>query len=132
MNQSQQLPDEVLKVMKMAVAYIRWNAFGECRTDGWGGPPPTAREVYDALHSQLNKYMVNQKVPNFNLPNTEKTAQEAMKIAAMKIAAMKIALEALERAETILIIQDNDHTYPATYDSITTAIDVLKEQLEAK
>lgn len=44
--------DEV-DVLLMALAYVRWEAFGECRTDGWNGPPPTARETADAIAAAL-------------------------------------------------------------------------------
>lgn len=30
-------------------AYIVWHAFGECRSPGWDGPPPTAREAVGAI-----------------------------------------------------------------------------------
>lgn len=34
-------------------AHIVWLAFGECRSPGWEGPPPTAREAVDAIDAAL-------------------------------------------------------------------------------
>ena len=36
-----------------ALAFIRWNEFGECRTPGFQGPTPTAAEAADALEDAL-------------------------------------------------------------------------------
>lgn len=44
---------DAVDVLLMALAYVRWEAFGECRTDGWNGPPPTARETADAIAAAL-------------------------------------------------------------------------------
>lgn len=35
-------------------AHIVWLAFGECRSPGWEGPPPTAREAVDAIDAALS------------------------------------------------------------------------------
>lgn len=41
------------QVLRMALAFIRWNQFGECRTEGWEGPPPTATDTVSALEASL-------------------------------------------------------------------------------
>ena len=38
---------------QQALAFIRWTQFGECRTAGWDGPPPTAAETDAALVAAL-------------------------------------------------------------------------------
>lgn len=43
--------DEAL--MRQALACIRWLAFGECRTEGWDGTPPTPVETAEALRQRL-------------------------------------------------------------------------------
>jgi len=43
------------QVLRMALACIRWNQFGECRTDGWPGLPPTAADTVAALEASLAK-----------------------------------------------------------------------------
>ena len=43
------------QVLRMALACIRWNQFGECRTDGWPGLPPTAADTAEALELSLAK-----------------------------------------------------------------------------
>ena len=40
--------------LRLALAYIRWQSYGECRTAGHDGPPPLASEVDEALVSALN------------------------------------------------------------------------------
>ena len=40
-------------VIAQALAFVRWNSFGECRTPEWPGPPPTAKETADALTAAL-------------------------------------------------------------------------------
>ena len=40
-------------VIAQALAFVRWNSFGECRTPEWPGPPPTAKETADALTATL-------------------------------------------------------------------------------
>lgn len=37
------------EVMRQALAYVRWQAFGECRNVEWQGPPPTSAELDAAL-----------------------------------------------------------------------------------
>lgn len=37
----------------MALAYIRWQAFGECRTSGWDGAPPTPADTVAKLETAL-------------------------------------------------------------------------------
>ena len=41
--------------MRLALAYVRWQAFGECRTAGRDGPPPTASDVEEALMAALRR-----------------------------------------------------------------------------
>ena len=41
------------EVMQQALAYVRWTAFGECRTPGWDGSPPTAAETVAALEDAI-------------------------------------------------------------------------------
>jgi hypothetical protein len=43
-------------VLLMALAQLRWLAFGECRTEGWDGPPPTASETEKALQAALARF----------------------------------------------------------------------------
>jgi hypothetical protein len=43
------------QVLRMALACIRWNQFGECRTGGWPGLPPTAADTVAALEASLAK-----------------------------------------------------------------------------
>ena len=44
--------------MKLALAYVRWQAFGECRTAGHDGPPPTAAETDAALVAAITQPVV--------------------------------------------------------------------------
>lgn len=37
------------EALLQALAYVRWQAFGECRSAGWEGPPPTAAELEAVL-----------------------------------------------------------------------------------
>ena len=46
-------PPAMHEAARMALAHIRWHSFGACRTEGWDGPPPTAREAADALVDAL-------------------------------------------------------------------------------
>ena len=39
--------------MRQALAFVCWNCFGECRTEGWDGPPPTAAKTETALRAAL-------------------------------------------------------------------------------
>lgn len=40
---------EMEGVLNQARAHIVWLAFGECRSPGWDGPPPTAKQAVDAI-----------------------------------------------------------------------------------
>jgi hypothetical protein len=40
----------------LALAHIRWNQFGECRTVNHDGPPPTAAEADAALVAALSNH----------------------------------------------------------------------------
>jgi hypothetical protein len=40
-------------LLHLVRAHIVWLAFGECRSPGWDGPPPTAREAVDAIDAAL-------------------------------------------------------------------------------
>ena len=40
-------------LIEQALAFVRWECFGECRTPGWDGPPPQAHEVHAALTAAL-------------------------------------------------------------------------------
>lgn len=39
--------------LRMALAYVRWQAFGECRSVQWDGPPPEPAAVDEALVAAL-------------------------------------------------------------------------------
>ena len=52
--------------MRQALAFIRWNCFGECRTEGWDGPPPTAADTETALLQCLEQRPC--KYPNCSYP----------------------------------------------------------------
>ena len=42
-------------LLRQSLAYVRWAAFGECRTPGWDGPPPTASGLEEALLERLGE-----------------------------------------------------------------------------
>jgi hypothetical protein len=42
-----------VEALKLARAHIVWLAFGECRSPGWNGAPPSAREAVDAIDAAL-------------------------------------------------------------------------------
>ena len=46
---------ELEKAARQALAFIRWSQFGECRTDGWDGPPPTAAATVASLTAALEQ-----------------------------------------------------------------------------
>ena len=41
------------ELLQQALAYLRWTAFGECRTPGLDGPPTTASELESALAAAI-------------------------------------------------------------------------------
>lgn len=51
---AEQAAADVQAALRTARAFIKWRAFGECRADGWEGPPPTAAEAVAAIESVLN------------------------------------------------------------------------------
>ena len=51
----------VTNALTTAMAYVRWQAFGECRTPGHGGPPPTAAETDAVLVAALES--LTRRVP---------------------------------------------------------------------
>lgn len=48
-----QAPAPAHELLHKLRAHIVWLAFGECRSPGWEGPPPTAREAVDAIDAAL-------------------------------------------------------------------------------
>lgn len=44
---------ESVRAMLMALACIRWQMFGECRTEDWDGPPPRPSDTEKALSAAL-------------------------------------------------------------------------------
>ena len=61
-TQHEAAPESVNDAMVCALAYVRWTAFGECRTRGWDGPSPTASEVAAILTAALNQREAAPKV----------------------------------------------------------------------
>lgn len=45
----QAVRQEMIHTLNQARAHIVWLAFGECRSPGWDGPPPTAKQAVDAI-----------------------------------------------------------------------------------
>ena len=60
------------EALLMALAQLRWLAFGECRTDGWEGAPPTAAETEKAINSALS----GQSAPGKGEAEDEETPQD--------------------------------------------------------
>lgn len=48
-----QPPASKSEVLLMALACLRWHCFGECRTQGWPGQPPTPADTAQALEAVL-------------------------------------------------------------------------------
>lgn len=49
------MTEELKQAAQMALAQIRWLAFGECRTPGWDGPPPRAADAVAALERAISQ-----------------------------------------------------------------------------
>jgi hypothetical protein len=43
------------EVMRQALAYVEWQAFGSCRSPGWDNAVPLAHEVSEALRAALDE-----------------------------------------------------------------------------
>ena len=52
-NTEANVADKLAQALRAAMSYITWTAFGSCRSPGWPGPPPTAREAADAIEALL-------------------------------------------------------------------------------
>lgn len=44
-----------IEAMRMALACIRWQCFGECRTEGWDGAPPRLGDTAIALEKAIEQ-----------------------------------------------------------------------------
>ena len=55
--------DDAKGALQLALAYVRWQAFGECRSPGHDSPPPTAAELDAALVAALAILATNSGEP---------------------------------------------------------------------